>query len=67
MIANLGLASQTDMMFDEHYVSTVIGRWIDRAYKKNGEGGLFPLRRTRVDQRNVPIWDQMGEYLVENY
>lgn len=67
MIANLGLIGQTDMMFDEHYVSNVIGRWIGRAYKKDGEGGLFPLRRTRVDQRNVPIWDQMGEYLVENY
>lgn len=67
MLANLGLANQTNSMYDEGYVTGVVETWLGRAYKKDGDGGLFPLRRTRVDQRNVPIWDQMGEYLVENY
>lgn len=37
-----------------------------RTYKRNGIGGLFPLKRTRVDQRDVEIWYQMNAYLLEN-
>lgn len=67
MIANLGLADMTNSMYDEGKVISVIETWLGRTYKRNGSGGAFPLKRTRVDQRKVPIWDQMGEYLVENY
>ena len=67
MIANLGLADMTNSMYDEGKVISIIKTWLGRAYKRNGSGGAFPLKRTRVDQRKVPIWDQMGEYLVENY
>ena len=67
MIANLGLADMTNSMYDEGKVISIIETWLGRAYKRNGSGGAFPLKRTRVDQRKVPIWDQMGEYLVENY
>ena len=67
MIANLGLADMTNSMYDEGKVISIIETWLGRTYKRNGSGGAFPLKRTRVDQRKVPIWDQMGEYLVENY
>ena len=33
----------------------------------NGTGGLFPLKRPRVNQRRVEVWYQMSEYLMENY
>ena len=37
-----------------------------RGYDHDGFGGLFPLRRSREDQRNVEIWYQMQAYLMEN-
>lgn len=40
---------------------------LDRKYSRNGHGGLFPLNHTRNDQRNIEIWYQMQEYLLENY
>lgn len=72
MITNLGLDDYTDehypdisqpnLMFDE-----IISKFLDRKYRKNGKGGLFPLRHTKKDQRKVEIWYQMSEYLEENY
>ena len=40
---------------------------LDRGYERNGEGGIFPLKRSRKNQRDVEIWYQMQEYLLENY
>ena len=45
----------------------VIKKLIDRTYLENGEGGLFPLRFTRKDQRKVEIWYQMMDYISENF
>lgn len=68
MIDNLGLSGMTNNMFDPVVVNNAIGKWLGRSYKASGKGGLFPLKKNyNVDQRRVPIWDQMGTYLVENY
>lgn len=37
----------------------------NRTYDINGNGGLFPLERTDVDQRQVELWYQMQYYLIE--
>lgn len=37
----------------------------DRTYDSHGNGGLFPLERTDVDQRKVELWYQMQYYLIE--
>lgn len=46
-------------------------RFLERKYKKNGEGGLFPLsdykRLGFSDQRLTQIWYQMQAYLNEKY
>lgn len=71
MMENLGL----DMYDDEHYfeldgsasVRRIIDIWLERAYKKDGRGGLFPLSCPEDDQREVEIWYQMMAYLEENY
>lgn len=42
-------------------------RLLKRTYKRDGKGGLFPLDRTRNDQRKVEIWYQMAEYLLEKF
>lgn len=37
-----------------------------RTYDRNGNGGLFPLRQSRKDQRRVEIWYQLSEYLLQD-
>ena len=66
MIVNMGLGSMTDEKFDEDYTKTVVERFLNREYKKNGEGGLFVVKNHEKDLRIVEIWYQMCWYLNEN-
>ncbi|MEG1523869.1 MAG: hypothetical protein RR475_02460 [Clostridia bacterium] len=63
MIVSLGLGSMNDEKFDKTYVVEVINRFLNRDYKRNGEGGLFTIEHCERDLRNVEIWYQMGWYL----
>lgn len=36
-----------------------------RTYRENGHGGLFPMRKATQDQREVEIWYQFCDYLVD--
>ena len=65
MIVNLGLGSMDDDKFDPGYVEYVIYRFLNREYEKNGKGGLFTIRDTRVDMRKAEIWYQAMWYLNE--
>lgn len=69
MIHNLKLDGMTNDNFDEHFVDNAIGRWLSRDIDPDtGEGGIFPVRgRMHLDQRKIPIWEQMGEYLCQIY
>lgn len=71
MIENLELEKYTDADFTlrlgEERVPFIIDLVLKREYKRNGQGGLFPLKRPKKDQRKVEIWYQMSAYLVENY
>jgi len=40
---------------------------LERKYDTDGNGGLFPLKNPKKDQRRVEIWYQMSEYMAENY
>ena len=62
MIVNLGLGSMNDRKFDIHYVDRCIKRFLNRNYKRNGEGGLFTVNNGQ-DLRNVEIWYQMHWHL----
>lgn len=44
-----------------------IGILLDRRYESDGNGGLFPLKNQRKDQRCIEIWYQMSAYIIENY
>lgn len=46
----------------EEKISAVI--W--RTYDRRGNGGLFPLRSSRRDQRRVEIWYQLSAYLLQD-
>ncbi|MCD8119707.1 MAG: hypothetical protein LUE29_09580 [Lachnospiraceae bacterium] len=65
MIKNLGLMSMTDDNFSDSYVDTVITRFLDQDYEKNGKGGLFTVDHCGRDLRTVDIWCQLCWYLDE--
>ena len=63
MIVSLGLGSMTDSRFNRFRVDEVIDRFLNRDYKRNGEGGLFTIEHCAKDMRTVEIWYQMCMYL----
>ncbi len=63
MIVNLGLNFMSDARFDGDHVDRVLCRFLNREYSRNGEGGLFTIRRCQRDLRSVEIWYQMCWYL----
>lgn len=69
IITNLNLDPYSDEQFDEQVrliVQDTFAMVINRTYRRDGTGGLFPLRRPILDQRRVEIWYQMSAYLLEN-
>ena len=62
MMKNLGLDYMSDRKFDRDVAEEKISIFLDRKYKRNGEGGLFVVNGRR-DLRKVEIWYQMCWYL----
>ena len=67
MIGNLGLEGCTDDKFDPEMVREKLDILLDRDYPENGEGCLFPLERSKESQKDIEIWYQLQNYLIENY
>lgn len=71
MISNLGLDEYDDDHWEEPrsrmMVDFVLDRWLDRRYRPDGIGGIFPLKEPLEDQRDVEIWYQMNTYFLEKY
>lgn len=67
MMENCGLDKYTDDNFDELSVNKVMDRIILRRYSKTGKGGFFPIKDPKQDQREVEIWYQMQNYIIENF
>ena len=65
MIANLGLDSMNDKKFDKGHAEAIVHNFLNREYKRNGEGGLFMVHHDRIDMRPVEIWYQAMWYLDE--
>ena len=49
----------------ERNVSDKVDYVMYRKYGYSGEGGLFPLKHPRRDQRDTEIWMQLNEYCEE--
>ena len=62
MMKNLGLDYMSDRKFDRDIAEEKISIFLDRRYKRNGEGGVFVVNGRR-DLRKVEIWYQMCWYL----
>ncbi len=70
-LKTLGLDHYSDLRYNRHVKNEAhlkVERIIYRQYERNGDGGLFPLRDAKKDQRKVELWEQMSVYLQEgNY
>ena len=65
MLVSLGLGSMTDKRYDRKRVDDILQRFLNREYRRNGEGGLFTVDDPMRDMRSIEIWYQMNCYLNE--
>lgn len=67
LLDNLELATYSDKVYSP-YIQAIVDEKLDRLiwrnYEPNGQGGLFPLPQTNLDQRKVEIWYQLSAYLL---
>jgi len=54
-------------MTEVSQIDEKVSQMLERTYESDGNGGLFPLKKTKKDQRRVEVWYQMSEYMLENY
>jgi hypothetical protein len=66
-LKNLGLDCYDDSNFYVKDIDNILEKFVNRKYDKDGNGGLFPLKNTKKDQRSIELWYQMCFYLGENY
>ena len=67
MLKNLGIDDENDDNFDLNYVDRIIDIWLKRRFREDGFGSIFPLEHAENDQREIEIWNQMNNFLNENY
>ena len=70
LIDNLRLTRLNDEVYEalngDFFVEEAVTRVLERTYDSCGNGGLFPVKMSQIDQRNVEIWYQMQQWLLEN-
>jgi hypothetical protein len=62
MCQNLGILGA-----DESTIRERAERMVARGYDENGNGGLFPLKNPKEDQRKVEVWMQLNAYIIEKF
>jgi hypothetical protein len=66
MMENLGIHNYSDdRRLQRKAIGVILDRVIFRTYKRNGEGGFFPLCAPVKDQRKVELWYQLSAYVLE--
>jgi hypothetical protein len=51
--------------WEETVVNDILDQIIWRHYKRDGCGGIFPLKNAREDQTKVELWYQLSAYIIE--
>lgn len=67
LLRNLDVEKYSNARYKEANIRDKCEKFSRREYKKDGSGGIFPLKNARKDQRCEEIWSQMQSYLMENY
>lgn len=65
MLKSMHLDGMSDDCYDADIVERIVNNFLERKYKRNGEGGLFTIRNTNQDVRKVEIWFQLLWHLNE--
>lgn len=65
-LENLGLKEANDgSETPPEQIDEIVNAFVWRTYRSDGQGGLFPMHRPPKDQREVEVWYQFCEYLVD--
>ena len=72
LVDNVGLTFYDDYILKVRpeihpEMGKIVLNLLDRRYDSDGNGGLFPLKNPRQDQKQVEIWYQMSAWIIENY
>lgn len=68
MLENAGLDKFTDEDWNENSsieINKIINTIENRTYGPDGKGGLFPLTNPKKDQREVELWYQLNDYILD--
>jgi hypothetical protein len=65
MLKSMHLDTMVDSFFNEEEAEERVSCMLQRRYLRNGDGGLFTLKRTRKDLRHVEIWYQAMWFIDE--
>lgn len=67
LLDNIGLIKYNDAVrhYPRKHINEILDVLIFRQYSRHGQGGFFPLRGPCDDQRNVELWYQLCEYVLE--
>jgi hypothetical protein len=66
-VDNLGMTDDTDELMDAvrfEEVRRAVIRVVERTYRRNGSGGIFPVRGFKGDMRTIELWYQMQHWLT---
>lgn len=67
MADNLGVTEYSDDVYDAKNVEKILTTFVTRSYSKSGQGGLFPVKMTTFDMKNVEIWYQANYFFREYF
>lgn len=66
LMENIGLVRFNDQKrLPRRHIDDVLNDIIFRNYGSSGLGGFFPLQYPKEDQRDIELWAQMNEYVLE--
>lgn len=69
MVDNVGFqilpTDHPDFKISEKTNEMLLDRLTNRMYGSDGTGGLFPLKKAKINQRNVEMWYQMQAWIQE--
>lgn len=66
-LRNLDIEKYSNDNYKELNIRDKVEKWVRREYGKDGFGSIFPMKKPRNDMRKIEIWDQLGDYVMENY
>ena len=65
LLHNLDLDRYANVTYDDVEVAEILDCWLNRRFRADGYGSIFPLKRPAQDQRRIEIWAQMNNYIRE--